>query len=118
MNKCISISMLFATAFSAVAATNTWKSAPGIDYSQWKNPDNYEEGTAPKAGTREVDPALPTVVGEEDPRPVRLAAAALGQRDEVIGHPPPVVLARVCHAFAVADQKDMHLILLAKARGR
>ena len=57
MNKCISISMLFATAFSAVAATNTWKSAPGIDYSQWKNPDNYEEGTAPKENDTVILPA-------------------------------------------------------------
>ena len=57
MNKCISISMLFATAFSAIAATNTWKSAPGIDYSQWKNPNNYEEGTIPKANDTVILPA-------------------------------------------------------------
>ena len=57
MNKCILISLFLATAFGAVAATNTWKSTPGIDYSQWKNPDNYEEGTAPKENDTVILPA-------------------------------------------------------------
>ena len=57
MKKCISILLPFAAAFGAVAVTNTWKSAPGIDYSQWKNPDNFEEGTAPKENDTVILPA-------------------------------------------------------------